>query len=101
MPRMGTKKNRKDKMIVFQGQRVQMISLAPHTVDVLGKWKTGNVVDRVIAFSKANGGPEEFLEAMEYWSDGSRFVGWSVTVEVAIWWSMGYALHLRSEIISE
>jgi len=89
MPRMGTKKNRKDKMIVYRKQRMQMISLAPHTVAMLGKWKTENVVDRVVAFSKANGGPDEFLEAMAYWSDDSRFVGWSVTIEVAFWWSKG------------
>lgn len=97
MKRLGTKKNRKDKMLVYRGERIGMISLAPHTVDMLGKWKAQNVIERVIAFSKANGGPADFLEAMEYWSDDSRFVGRSVTVEIAIWWSEGYALHLRSE----
>lgn len=87
--RYGAKRTRKNKMIVYRGERLQNVTLAPATIAIVGRWQTDRVAAMVESFSVAHSGPREFLEAMEYWADDQRLGSWSSAVEVAIWWGAG------------
>jgi hypothetical protein len=81
----GTSKN----VVIWYNKTRYKVTITPQTIATMGGWQSEKAIQAVEAFSVTLGGPDELLDALEYWSHDDRFGGRSAIVEAAIWWNQG------------